>query len=52
MMARKVHVYLKNWEFHRVTPPKCQKFITISKTISKIYEKGNFPGGLGHGFRV
>jgi len=25
MMARKVHVYLKNWEFLLVTPPKCQK---------------------------
>ena len=25
MMARKVHVCIKNWEFHLVTPPKCQK---------------------------
>jgi hypothetical protein len=25
MMARKVRVCIKNWEFHLVTPPKCQK---------------------------
>jgi hypothetical protein len=24
VMARKVHVCIKNWEFHLVTPPKCQ----------------------------
>jgi hypothetical protein len=24
MMARKVRVYFKDWEFHLVTPPKCQ----------------------------
>jgi hypothetical protein len=25
MMARKIHVCIKNWEFHLVTPLKCQK---------------------------
>jgi hypothetical protein len=32
MMARKVHVYIKNWEFHLVTPPKCQE---LSSSIPK-----------------
>jgi hypothetical protein len=33
MMARKVHVRIKNWEFHLVTPPKCQKLpSSIPKT--------------------
>jgi hypothetical protein len=33
MMARKVHVYFKIWEFHLVTPPKCQKLpSSIPKT--------------------
>jgi hypothetical protein len=33
MMARKVHVYFKNWEYHLVTPPKCQKLpSSIPKT--------------------
>ena len=25
MMARKVHICIKDWEFHLMTPPKCQK---------------------------
>jgi hypothetical protein len=33
MMARKVHVCIENWEFHLVTPPKCQKLpSSIPKT--------------------
>jgi hypothetical protein len=33
IMARKVHVYFENWEFHLVTPPKCQKLpSSIPKT--------------------
>ena len=33
MMARIVHVYFKIWEFHLVTPPKCQKLpSSIPKT--------------------
>jgi hypothetical protein len=33
MMARKVHVCIKNWEFHLLTPPKCQKLpSSIPKT--------------------
>jgi hypothetical protein len=33
MMARKVHVGIKKWEFHLVTPPKCQKLpSSIPKT--------------------
>jgi hypothetical protein len=34
MMVRKVHVYFKNWEFHLVTLPKCQKLpSSIPKTV-------------------
>jgi hypothetical protein len=33
MMARKVHVCINNWDFHLVTPPKCQKLpSSITKT--------------------
>jgi hypothetical protein len=33
MMARKVDVCIENWEFHLVTPPKCQKLpSSITKT--------------------
>jgi hypothetical protein len=33
MMARKVHVCIKNWKFHLVTPPKCLKLpSSIPKT--------------------
>jgi hypothetical protein len=32
MMARKVHVFIKNSEFHLVTPPRCQK---LSSSIPK-----------------
>jgi hypothetical protein len=33
MMVRKVHVCIKNWEFHLVTPPKCLKLpSSIPKT--------------------
>jgi hypothetical protein len=33
MMATKVHVCFKNWEFHLVTPPKCQK---LPSSVPKI----------------
>jgi hypothetical protein len=33
MMARKVHLCIKNWEFHLATPPKYQK---LSSSIPKI----------------
>jgi hypothetical protein len=36
MMARKVHVYLKNWEFHLVTPPKCQKLPSSIPTAAHV----------------
>jgi len=37
-MARKVHVCIKNWEFHLKTPPKCQKLpSSIPKTAHVMF---------------
>ena len=34
MMARKTHVGIEYWEFHLVTPPKCQNLpYSIPKTV-------------------
>jgi len=38
MMAKKVRVYFKNWEFHLVTPPKCHKLpSSIPKTAHVMF---------------
>ena len=36
MMARKVHVCIMNWEFHPMTPPKCQKLPSSIPTTAHV----------------
>jgi hypothetical protein len=49
MMARKVHVCMKDWDFHLVTPPKCQKLPSpIPKTAHVKFQatSGSLPTTL------